>query len=142
MYCLPVHLANKFIEKLKDGSIEPAKLAEMSSEGRRTFFQTFMGEIHSKHTNSLFESKLLLKNQQQGMITWAKTVSGLKPEAQRDILSRVNKMTEILNPASEKAFLEDLVAHKLQTKVTIEQANKIAELAKLTADKKEAMNEG
>jgi len=142
MYCLPSNLANKFIEKLKDGSIDPANLAEMSSEGRRTFFQTFMGEIHSKYTNSLFESKLLLKNQQQGMITWAKTVSGMKPEAQRDILSRVNKMTEILNPASEKAFLEDLVAHKLQTRVTIEQANKIAELAKLTSEKKEARDKG
>jgi len=142
MYCLPSNLANKFIEKLKDGSIDPANLAEMSSEGRRTFFQTFMGEIHSKYTNSLFESKLLLKNQQQGMITWAKTVSGLKPEARRDILSRVNKMTEILNPASEKAFLEDLVAHKLNTKVTIEQANRISELAKLTADKKEAIDKG
>ena len=142
MYCLPKDRADLFISKLKDGSINPVKLAEMSSEGRRTFFQTFMGELHAKHTNSLFESKLLLKNQQQGMITWAKTVSGLKPEAQRDILSRVNKMTEILNPASEKAFLEDLVAHKLQTKVTIEQANKIAELAKLTSDKKEARDKG
>jgi len=142
MYCLPANLANKFIEKLKDGSIDPANLAEMSSEGRRVFFQTFMGEIHSKYTNSLFESKLLLKNQQQGMITWAKTVSGLKPEAQRDILSRVNKMTEILNPATEKAFLEDLVAHKLKTRVTIEQANKIAELAKLTSEKKEARDKG
>jgi len=142
MYCLPSNLANKFIEKLKDGSIDPANLADMSSEGRRVFFQTFMGEIHSKYTNSLFESKLLLKNQQQGMITWAKTVSGLKPEAQRDILSRVNKMTEILNPESEKAFMEDLVAHKLRTRVTIEQANRISELAKLTADKKEARDKG
>jgi len=139
MYCLPKDRADLFISKLKDGSINPVKLAEMSSEGRRTFFQTFMGETHAKHTNSLFESKLLLKNQQQGMITWAKTVSGMKPEAQRDILSRVNKMTEILNPASEKAFLEDLVAHKLQTKVTIEQANKIAELAKTSTDNKAIM---
>ena len=143
MYCLPVKLANKFIAKLIDGSIDPGKLAEMSSQERRDFFQSFMGsEIHAKHTNSLFESKLLLKNQQRGMITWAKTVSGLKPEAQRDILSRVNKMTEILNPETEGAFLEDLVAHKLKTRVTIEQANKIAELAKITADKKEAMKQG
>jgi len=101
-----------------------------------------MGEIHSKYTNSLFESKLLLKNQQRGMITWAKTVSGMKPEAQRDILSKVNKMTEILNPETEQAFLEDLVAHKLKTRVTIEQANKIAELAKLTSEKKEARDNG
>ena len=142
MYCLPKHLANKFIDGLKDGSISPSTLSEMSSQERRVFFQTFMGEIHAKYTNSLFESKLLLKNQQQGMITWAKTVSGMKPEAQRDILSKVNKMTEILNPATEKAFLEDLVAHKLKTRVTIEQANRISELAKLTADKKEARDKG
>lgn len=141
-YCLPKHLANKFIDGLKDGSVNPGKLAEMSSPDRRAFFQTMMGEIHAKHTNSLFESKLLLKNQQRGMITWAKTVSGMKPEAKRDILSKVNKMTEILNPETEKAFLEDLVAHKLKTRVTIEQANKIAELAKVTADKKAAIEQG
>ena len=141
-YCLPANLANKFIAGLKDGSIDPGKLSEMSSQQRRVLFQTFMGEIHAKYTNSLFESKLLLKNQQRGMITWAKTVSGLKPEAQRDIISKINKMTEMLNPESEKAFLEDLVAHKLRTRVTIEQANKIAELAKITTDKKNAMEQG
>lgn len=141
-YCLPKHLANKFIDGLKDGSINPGRLSEMSSLERRTFFQTLMGEIHAKHTNSLFESKLLLKNQQRGMITWAKTVSGMKPEARRDILSKVNKMTEILNPETEGAFLEDLVAHKLKTRVTIEQANQISELAKITAEKKEAMEQG
>jgi len=142
MYCLPKHLANKFIKGLKDGSINPGKLSEMSSPERRAFFQTMMGEIHAKYTNSLFESKLLLKNQQRGMITWAKTVSGMKPEAQRDIITKVNKMTEILNPESEKAFLEDLVAHKLRTRVTIEQANRISELGKLVSDKKRAMEQG
>ena len=142
MYCLPTHLADKFIDGLKDGSINPGNLAEMSSPERRAFFQTLMGEVHAKYTNSLFESKLLLKNQQRGMITWAKTISGMKAEAKRDVISKINKMTEILNPESEKAFLEDLVAHKLRTKVTIEQANKISELAKLTSDKKEAMEQG
>lgn len=142
MYCLPANLANKFIAGLKDGSINPSNLAEMSSSERRAFFQTLMGEIHAKYTNSLFESKLLLKNQQRGMITWAKTVSGMKPEAKRDVVSKINKMTEMLNPESEKAFLEDLVAHKLKTRVTIEQANEISKLAKLTADKKEAMEQG
>jgi len=141
-YCLPANLANKFIAGLKDGSIDPGKLSEMSSQQRRVLFQTFMGEIHAKYTNSLFESKLLLKNQQRGMITWAKTVSGMKPEAKRDAVSKINKMTEMLNPESEKAFLEDLVAHKLRTRVTIEQANKIAELAKITTDKKNAMEQG
>jgi len=141
-YCLPKHLSNKFIEGLKDGSINPGKLAEMSSSDRRAFFKTIMGEANAENTNALFESKLLLKNQQRGMITWAKTVSGMKPDARRDIITKVNKMTEALNPESEKAFLEDLVAHKLKTRVTIEQANKISELAKVASDKKDAMEKG
>lgn len=142
-YCLPVTLANKFITGLKDGSINPAKLAGMSSEARNTLFKGIIGgEYHATQTNILFESKLLLKDQQRGIITWIKTVSGIKPEAQRDMISKVNKMTEILNPASEKAFLEDLVAHKLKTKVTIEQANKIVELAKDVTDKKAAIEKG
>ena len=47
-----------------------------------------------------------------------------------------------MNDKDKKAFLEDLVAHKLRTRVSIEQANKISELAKLTADKKAAMEQG
>lgn len=142
MYCLPKFAADAFKEKLKDGSINPQKLAEMTSEERRAFFTDFLGEENAKQVNSLFESKLLLKSQQRGIINWAKTVSSIKPEIQRDILSRVNKMTEILQPKTEKAFLEDLVAHKLGATVTMEEAGIIAELAKKITDAKIAMDKG
>ena len=44
-YCLPVERANKFIAGLKDGSINPGNLAEMSSADRRAFFQTVLQRL-------------------------------------------------------------------------------------------------
>ncbi len=136
MACIPKYLVDIFLQKLKSGEINPEKLADMTSEGRHDYFKSFLGEANAKTVNSLFESKLLLKNQQQGIINWAKQVSGIKPEAQRDILSRVDKMTEILKPENQDAFLSDLVSKRLGVGVTMEEAGKIADLAKVATDKK------
>src|SRR6266436_5151390 len=111
MFCLPKELTDKFKTKLISGEINPEKLSSMSSEERRTYFKEFLGADNAKQVNTLFESKLLLKNQQLGIINWAKQVAGMKPEVLKDILTKVNKMTEVLNPVSEKAFLEDLASH-------------------------------
>lgn len=128
-----------FKTKLKDGTIDPAKLSGMTSEERRSLFSNVVGEGNAKQVNALFESKLLLKNQQQGIINWAKKTAGLKPEALRDLLSRVDRMTKVLQPGEEKQFLEDLAEKKLGTHVTSEEASKIAELAKEAQTAKSAM---
>jgi hypothetical protein len=136
MFCLNSKLTNEFIKRLKSGEIDPEKMSKMSSEERRAFLGEFLGVRNAKEVNAAFESKLLLKDQQQAMINWAKQTAGLKPEARRDIISRVEKMTEILNPESEKAFLEDLAAHKLGVTVSMNEAAKISELAKETSEAK------
>jgi hypothetical protein len=141
-FCLPFSQADKFLTKLKSGEIDPAKLAEMTSDERRTFFKDLVGEHSAREVNALFESKLLLKNQQQGMINWAKQIAGLKPEVQRDILAKVNRMTEVLQPKEMDAFLEDLAAHKLGVTVSASEAAKIADLAKATEEAKAAMQTG
>jgi hypothetical protein len=141
-YCLPKHLTSKFIEKLKDGSITPEKLSDMSSQQRRDFFTEFLGEHNAREVNILLESKLILKDQQRGIITWAKQTAGLSPKARNDIIARVNKMTEVLTPENEQAFKEDLVAHKLGTAVTMEEAAKISELAANAVNTKESMEAG
>ena len=76
------------------------------------------------------------------MITWAKRVSGLSPETKRDLISRVNRMTEILTPETKEAFLEDLAAQRLGMTVTMNEAGKISELAKTVMDKKIIMDAG
>jgi len=138
-YCLPKHLVNGFLKKLKSGEINPDTLLDMTSQQRRDFFSEFLGAENAKEVNTLLESKLILKNQQQGIINWAKQVAHLKPDAQKDLLSRINKMTEILEPEEEDAFLEDLVAKKLEVYITSEEASGIAELARIATIKKAKM---
>ena len=140
MFCLPVEIADKFLDKLKSGEIDPSKLSQMTSDKRRDLFKTMMNEESAQATNALFESKLLLKNQKRGMVNWAKQVSGLKPEAQKDILAKISKMENILKPENEKAFLEDLASHKLGATVTSEEASKIVDLASEVSKQKEAVN--
>lgn len=140
-FCLPLEQTKKFITALKDGVIDPAKLSEMTSAERRTFFEKIVGADDAKQVNALFESKLLLKNQQTGLINWAKTVAGMKGSVRRDIITKIEKMDKILNPSEEKAFLEDLAAKKLGIEITFEEAQKIAELSNGVTEAKAVLNE-
>lgn len=142
MACIPKYLAEAFLEKLKAGEITPQKLIDLKSEGRRKFFTEFMGEENAKNVNALFESKLLLKNQMRGIVEWAKKEAGLKPEVRRDILSRVNRMTEVLNPKTEDAFLSDLAAQRLGVNVSMKEAINISQLAKAVAEAESKVPEG
>lgn len=129
-------MAVKFLRALQDGTITPEKLSEMTSAERRAFLEKIVGKDEARDVNALFESKLLLKDQQAGMITWAKQVGGMTPEVLRDIISRVNKLDRVLNPTEEKSFLNDLANQKLGTDVTLEEAQKISDLAKRASDLK------
>lgn len=128
-YCLPPEDAEKFKREILGGRIDPAKLAEMTSAERHAFLAERLGEANSGPVNTLFESKLLLKNQQAGMIAWAKSVMGHNKPAQRDIISKIENMKEVLTPKDEDAFLEDLAAQKLGTRISYEEAQKIADLS-------------
>jgi hypothetical protein len=138
MFCLPASEVKEFLDRIKSGDLNPEKLSEMTSDERRAYFEQFMSKPSAEQTNAQFESKLLLKNQQQGIINWAKKVSGISPEAQRDIISRVSKMSEVLNPKTQDMFLKDLAAHKLNATVTMEEAAHISDLAKQSAEAKAA----
>lgn len=138
-FCLLPKLAEQFKEKLKSGELDPVKLSEMTSRERRDVFAEFMGEANARKVNAMFESKLLLKNQQQGMITWAKQVAGLKPEIKRDIASKVSRLEKALEPEEQVAFLEDLVSQRLGADITLQEAAKITEMSKDVIEKKEAI---
>ena len=135
-WCLRGSLANQFLQKLRSGEINPEKLIDMTSAERHAYFSEFLGEENATRTNALFESKLLLKGQQEGIVNWAKQSVGMKPDVKRDILSRVERMTEVLEPKDADNFYNDLVNQKLGMSVTLEEAGHITELAKTVADKK------
>ena len=95
-----------------------------------------MGAANAKFVNSGFEKTILLKNQQSGMITWAKKITGIKEPVKRDIISKIERMTDILQPENQQAFLGDLVSQRLGVDVTIEEAGKIADMSKAVTDTK------
>jgi hypothetical protein len=129
MICLPKELVDRFVQGLKDNKLNPETLANMSSEERRALLSQFVGGGDAPGVNALFESKLLMKNQETAMISWVKSVAGLKPKIQRELIDRVNKLGKVLTPIERESFFNDLAAHRLGTEVTAEQAQKISELA-------------
>ena len=135
-FCLTKDNVLKFKIALKDGSINPEKLSKMSTADRRAFLEKFVGKENGVQVNSLFESKLLLKNQKAGYISWAKKVGGLSKQSKRDLISRIERMDKILNSSEEQAFLEDLAATKLGFGVSEAEAKTISNLSKVVTDKK------
>lgn len=140
-WCLLGQYADKFLQMLRAGEIDPVRLANMSSAERHAFFAQSLGEQNALRTNALFESKLLLKNQQQGIVSWAKQTAGLKPELKRDILSRVQRMEKVLQPEEVDLFLNDLANQRLGMGVSFKEASNLTKLAKAVSDKKGLMGD-
>lgn len=139
-FCLTTDIVKKFRRALKDGEIDPLKLAGMTSLERNAFLAKYVGE-NAKAVNALFESKLLLKNQKAGYISWAKKVVGMSPQAKTDMISRIERMQEILDPKESEKFLADLASTRLRLDVTQEEAKNIADFSKKVTDLKAKANE-
>ena len=128
-WCLPRDLTNKFLDALRSGEIDPEKLAAMSSAERRAEFAKMLGDENAAQVNASFESKLILRDQQRGLVTWAKKLGGLTEPARRDIIAQINKLDRVLDPAEGQSFLEDLAAKKLGVTVTSQEAKEVFDLA-------------
>jgi hypothetical protein len=124
--CLPPKVVDAFKSGITSGKINPEQLANMTSEARHKLFSDVVGDGNAKWVNAQFETKMLLKNQQRGYITWAKKLTGVSPEIRRDLISRIEKMDRVLNPSDERLFLKDLAETKLGMGVTVNEARKIA----------------
>ena len=140
-YCLNLELADKFKKSLISGDVNPDKLNAMTSKERHEFFAGIIGKEDAPKVNALFESKLLLKNQQKGMLSWAKTITGIKEPIRRDIFATIERLDKVLNPAEEKAFLNDLINKRLGVDVSLDESKTIYELSKQIDDAKAGMNE-
>lgn len=140
-WCLPREYASEFLKALQSGAIDPSKLMDMTSAERRAFFEGIVGKDYAQEVNAQFESKLLLKDQQRGLVTWAKKIAGISPAVRAGLVEKINKLDRVLNPAEEKEFLADLAAKKLGTEVTAEEAGKIFALAQKAAQDRTAPTE-
>src|SRR5665647_1522986 len=99
-FCLIPQYADQFLAKIKSGELNAGALAHMTSAERHAAFAQIMGDANAAHVNASFESRLLLKNQRAGITRWIEKASDLSLPAKRDLLSRVERMDAILDPAT------------------------------------------
>lgn len=138
-YCLPTASVKRFIAALKDGTITPDKLADASSsELRRELLEPIVGADDAKELNTQIEQKLLLKDQNRGLASWAKKTAGLSDKTRTDIVEKAGKMNALLDEAGKHSFLSDLAEKKVGTSVSAEELQKIIDLSKKASDLRDA----
>lgn len=139
-FCLLKEEVDKFKKALTSGNLKPNELSKMTSAERRKALEPYVGRENAQQVNALFESKLLLKNQQAGMIAWAKAVIGLPKNRRTELIDRIEKMQNILSP-TDNNFLQDLASTRLKIDVTQEEAKNIADLSKKITELRKNANE-
>jgi len=129
MPCLTTATRNKFLAAIKSGVIDPATMVTSTSKQRLAILEPVVGEENAGWVNAALESKLILKDQQRGMVSWAKKVSGITPEVRRDLITRIQKETKVFDPATSDKFLESLAAKKFGHDISFDEAKNISGLA-------------
>jgi len=69
------------MEAIKSGEISPEKMIGATSKERQALLGKIVGEENVPWVNAALESKILLKDQNRGMVSWAKKVSGISEPA-------------------------------------------------------------
>lgn len=141
-FCLIPKAADEFVKRLKNGEITPEKLNSLSSKERREYFETFMDKNSAKETNLLFEKKLLLKNQERGLIRWAEQLTGVTTHQKKALLEKIKKHKEerlkrTFSPEEDEQFLDELAEAKLGIGISEEESKTIFELAQKVQDGEE-----
>ena len=110
-WCLTSEARTKLLEALrKDG--DPQKMVDRGSDGRVSFLSEYVGEANAKEINALFESKMLLKSQIKGFISFAQRLGG-KEYIKRDFISKVKSLDNALSKKEVDQFLESYVSKRL-----------------------------
>ncbi len=128
-FCLPKSETDNVRKALRDGTLNPQALRRLSSVDRRKKLAEVVGDDLAKEVNVLFEKNLLLKNQKEAMLDWARNLAGVTPERRKDMVDQILNLQRVLDPSSERAFLADLAESKLGTTVTAAEAKQLVTLS-------------
>ena len=130
MACLTKDTSKRFLDAIRRGEISPEKLIGITSRERQALLGKVVGEENVPWVNAALESKILLKDQKRGMVSWAKKVSGISEPARRDMLSRIERENRVFDPETSQSFLESLAAKKFGHDISFEEAKNVSELAR------------
>lgn len=149
MYCLIKSEVEKLKRAIADGTLNPAKLSEMSSAESLAFLETILSKENAKQVNLLYEKKLLLKKQDRAIYNLFRDITGLsekekavKAEEMKRTLAEKNR--RIFEPAEGERILNELIADKYakkyRTEVTLEESEKILDLYSKAEEAKKKIN--
>lgn len=127
-FCLPQEQVDKFKNALRTGEVsldDLQDLAVATTAERREFMTKYFGADNAKEVNALFESKLLLKNQKRGLISWARKVSGGTKRVKKETIDKINSLKSAID---EDFVLEDIVGKRLGIEVTEKEAKEITRI--------------
>lgn len=144
-YCLIKEKAQAFLNKIKEGKIVPAELEQMTSKQRVDFFSDFLGVEDAKAVNIRLERKLLNKNKESALVSWAEEVSGKNMKQKQDLIKKIEKNTaernkRLFSPEEDEAFLQELVDTRLGIGVSEEESRTLFTLSKKFKEQKDLFN--
>ena len=114
-FCLPFQQVQEFKKALKDKMVTIPELFNMDTQERTELFKKYVGD-NAKDVNTLFEEKLILKNQVKGIENWTAKITQSKrysPEKIAELKQqledyKVQQKERIFNPKENQTFLNDL----------------------------------
>jgi len=121
----------------KDGN--PQKMVDRGTDGRLIFFTKYVGGENAKRLNYLFETKMLLKSQQRGFVSFIEHMGGSR-EIKNDFLSKVNRLEKALSNKEVDQFLETFVSQRLKVSVSGEEYKTIVDLSSKLGKLKESFD--
>ncbi len=147
-FCLPKQYLEKVKQAIKDGKFDIEKF-NTDSETRRNMLESIVGKESAEQVNTIYEKKLLLKNQEKAMYDFVKEITGLSAEAKEKTAAKIkqtyaDKNRRLYDPKENESFLNeitsDLYSKKYKTEVSLEEAQTITELSADVKHAKEKMN--
>lgn len=112
--CLVPQIVDRFKQAIGSGKIDPDELMNMSSAERRNLLTDIVGADSVHDVNSLIESKLLLKNQKQGIVNAIKKLSGLGERDMTNIIKlHEDRFNTYMDPNKLDTYLGDLAQDKV-----------------------------
>jgi hypothetical protein len=144
MPCLLPQYINKFKELYNSGKVNPWTLSQMESSERRKLLAEVVGNNPEtvKWLNAEIERNLLKKNFIDALITYAEKQTGVKVEVKQDMLSKIQRMEEMLSPKEQTKFLEDIAEKRMGFRVDKITAAEIVTKSKKATEARKAMLSG
>jgi hypothetical protein len=137
--CIPKEIAQSLKAAVESGEVSLKKLSQMSTEDRSAVFQKYLKDPELvKKLNAGFESRM--NSETAGILRKyiIREMDKVPPRSKKDILNKLDKLENVLNPKEGKPFLAGLAEQKIGVKISQEEAGNIfkyADEAKKVKDK-------